>query len=99
MCSIGFTDGLLFYYFGNVDQIAHMMWRARDPGHPAYDPAVDPKYADVIDELYVGLDRIVGDTLDAHRRRRNAHRAVRPRLHLVAAIVPPQHLAEAGGVS
>ena len=60
-----FADGLLFYYFGNVDQIAHMMWRARDPGHPAYDPSVDPKYADVIDELYVGLDHIVGDTLDA----------------------------------
>ena len=60
-----FTDGLLFYYFGNVDQIAHMMWRARDPGHPAYDPAIDPKYADVIEELYVGLDRIVGETLDA----------------------------------
>ncbi len=60
-----FGDGLLFYYFGNVDQIAHMMWRARDPGHPAHDPSVDPKYAEVIDELYVGLDRIVGDTLDA----------------------------------
>ena len=33
-----FTGGLLFYYFGNVDQVAHMMWRARDPQHPAYDP-------------------------------------------------------------
>jgi predicted AlkP superfamily phosphohydrolase/phosphomutase len=60
-----FRDGLLFYYFGNVDQIAHMMWRAKDPGHPAHDPAIDPKYADVIEELYVGLDRIVGETLDA----------------------------------
>jgi predicted AlkP superfamily phosphohydrolase/phosphomutase len=60
-----FKDGLLFYYFGNVDQIAHMMWRARDPGHPAHDPAIDPKYADVIEARYVGLDRIVGDTLDA----------------------------------
>ncbi len=28
----GFRDGLLFYYFGNVDQVSHMMWRARDPG-------------------------------------------------------------------
>jgi predicted AlkP superfamily phosphohydrolase/phosphomutase len=59
-----FTDGLLFYYFGNVDQTAHMMWKSRDPGHPAYDPAVDPKYAEVVEELYVGLDRIVGMTLD-----------------------------------
>ena len=24
----GFDDGLLFYYFGNVDQVSHMMWRA-----------------------------------------------------------------------
>ena len=22
-----FPDGLLFYYFGNVDQVSHMMWR------------------------------------------------------------------------
>ena len=34
-----FTGGLLFYYFGNVDQVSHMMWRARDPGHPAYNAA------------------------------------------------------------
>ncbi|MEX2271255.1 MAG: alkaline phosphatase family protein [Vicinamibacterales bacterium] len=60
-----FTGGLLFYYFGNVDQVAHMMFRARDPGHPAYDAATDPDYAAVIDALYVGLDAIVGETLDA----------------------------------
>ena len=59
-----FTGGLLFYYFGNVDQVSHMMFRARDPEHPAYDPAVDAKYAGVIDTLYAGLDRIVGETLD-----------------------------------
>jgi predicted AlkP superfamily phosphohydrolase/phosphomutase len=61
----GFTGGLLFYYFGNVDQIAHMLWRARDAGHPAYDGAADANYQEVVDELYVGLDRIVGETLDA----------------------------------
>jgi len=56
-----FRDGLLFYYFGNVDQVSHMMWRARDPGHPAYDAAKDASYAHVIDDLYVGLDQIVGE--------------------------------------
>ena len=56
-----FRDGLLFYYFGNVDQVSHMMWRARDPGHPAYDAAKDAPYAHVIDDLYVGLDQIVGE--------------------------------------
>jgi predicted AlkP superfamily phosphohydrolase/phosphomutase len=56
-----FQDGLLFYYFGNVDQVSHMMWRARDPQHPAYDPVKDPPYAHVIEDLYVGLDAIVGE--------------------------------------
>ncbi len=59
-----FTNGLLFYYFGNVDQISHMMWRGRDPGHPAYDADQDAGFAGLIDELYQGLDRIVGYTLD-----------------------------------
>lgn len=59
----GFTDGLLFYYFGNVDQVSHMMWRARDPGHPAYDAVRDRPNAAVVEELYRGLDEVVGETL------------------------------------
>ena len=42
-----------------------MSWRARDSSHPAHDPEADAAYAEVIDELYVGLDKIVGETLDA----------------------------------
>ena len=59
----GFSTGLLFYYFGNLDQVSHMMWRARDPGHPAYVNARDAPYANVIEDLYVAFDRIVGDTI------------------------------------
>ena len=59
-----FHDGFLFYYFGNVDQVSHMMWRPRDPEHPAYDPVADAPFAHVVDDLYVGLDAIVGRTLD-----------------------------------
>ena len=59
-----FRDGLLFYYFGNVDQISHMMWRSRDPDHPAYDAEKDARFSGVIDELYRGLDEIVGYTLE-----------------------------------
>ena len=59
-----FRDGFLFYYFGNVDQVSHMMWRPMDPGHPAYDPAKDARYAHVVEELYAGLDAIVGETLE-----------------------------------
>jgi predicted AlkP superfamily phosphohydrolase/phosphomutase len=59
-----FRGGFLFYYFGNIDQVAHMMWRPMDPQHPAYKPAEDAPYARVVEDLYAGLDAIVGDTLD-----------------------------------
>jgi predicted AlkP superfamily phosphohydrolase/phosphomutase len=57
-----FRDGLLFYYFGNGDQVSHMMWRAMDPGHPAYKPA-DAAFADTVKKIYEQFDRIVGQTL------------------------------------
>ena len=57
------TDGFLFYYFGNIDQVSHMMWRPMDPQHPAYDPAVDPQYSRVVENLYEEMDAIVGRTL------------------------------------
>jgi predicted AlkP superfamily phosphohydrolase/phosphomutase len=59
----GFSEGLLFYYFENLDQVSHMMWRARDPGHPAYDEARDAPYARVVEDVYVAFDQIVGETL------------------------------------
>ena len=64
MSSSSLTRGLLFYYTGNVDQVSHVMWKTLDPEHPAYDPEVDPKYADLIENLYVGLDDMVGHTLE-----------------------------------
>jgi predicted AlkP superfamily phosphohydrolase/phosphomutase len=57
-----FQDGLLFYYFGNGDQVSHMMWRAMDPGHPAYKPA-DAAFANSVKTIYEQFDRIVGETL------------------------------------
>lgn len=59
-----FDRGLLFYYFGNTDQVGHMMWRSMDPDHPAYDPEVDPKYAEVMPSLYEEMDGVVGYTLE-----------------------------------
>ncbi len=56
--------GLLFYYFGFTDQVSHLFWGSMDPEHPTYDPAVDPKYADVVPKLYEEADRIVGYALD-----------------------------------
>ena len=60
----GSDERLLFYYFGHVDQVSHMMWRAMDPQHPAYNAATDAPHRHVVEDLYVGLDRIVGSTLD-----------------------------------
>ena len=62
-----FTDGpggLFFYYFGNLDQVSHLMWGAMDPEHPAYDPEVDPQYAEVVPRLYEEADRIIGYVLE-----------------------------------
>ncbi len=57
-----FTDGLLFYYFGHVDQVSHVSWRSMDPGHPAYTEA-DAAYRDVIANLYVEMDAVVGQAM------------------------------------
>ena len=59
-----FESGLLFYYFGNLDQISHMMWRPMDPDHPAYDAERDAPYADVIPKIYEQMDAVVGHTLE-----------------------------------
>jgi hypothetical protein len=57
-----FTDGLLFYYFGHVDQVSHVMWRPMDSGHPAYTEA-DRPYRSVVEDLYAEMDTVVGDTV------------------------------------
>lgn len=56
-----FGGGFLFYYFGDLDQVSHMMWRAMDPEHPAYDPIADAPYRHVIEDLYVEFDGILGE--------------------------------------
>jgi predicted AlkP superfamily phosphohydrolase/phosphomutase len=58
-----FMGGFLFFYFGHIDQVSHMMWGATDPTHPAHDSVADARYADVVEKLYVQADSIVGETL------------------------------------
>lgn len=58
-----FERGLLFFYFGHTDQLAHVFWRDRDPGHPGRVPEQGDKYASVIDDTYIEMDRVVGDAL------------------------------------
>ena len=59
-----FDGDFLFYYFGNLDQTSHMLWDTLDPGHPAYVPEIDGRFAGVIESIYQELDEVVGHTLD-----------------------------------
>lgn len=59
-----FSQGCLFFYFGSTDLVSHMFWRDRDPDHPGRKPEQGNRYANVIDELYIHMDQLVGDTLD-----------------------------------
>ncbi len=59
-----FEEGLLFYYFGNLDQVSHMMWRPMDREHPAYDPVEDGPFEGVVEGLYEEYDSLVGYTLE-----------------------------------
>ena len=59
-----FEGGFLFYYFGNLDQVSHMMWRTMDAEHPAHDPVADAPFADAIIDRYLEVDELVGATLE-----------------------------------
>lgn len=54
-----FRGGLLFVYFGTIDQVSHTFWRTLAPTLP---PELQP-LADVIPERYAELDAIVGDAI------------------------------------
>ncbi len=55
-----YQGGLLFFYFGQPDQIAHMFWGARNPNHPALTAAEHEKYKGVMEEVYQRMDGVVG---------------------------------------
>jgi len=59
-----FRRGCLCFYFGAPDLLQHMFWRDRDPQHPGYDPRQAERYGKVVEETYVGTDRLVGDALE-----------------------------------
>lgn len=60
-----FERGLLFYYFGNGDLVSHMLWGATDPTHPNYDPDSDARFETVIEDIYMGFDRVLEHTLNS----------------------------------
>jgi predicted AlkP superfamily phosphohydrolase/phosphomutase len=58
-----FEEGLLYFYFGSLDQSTHMMWRCMDVGHPAYDPEEDAEFSDFLENLYVKFDGVLGEVM------------------------------------
>ena len=59
-----FASGCLFFYFGTPDLVSHIFWRDQDPKHPGRDPEQGDRYANVIEDTYVKMDAIVGETLE-----------------------------------
>lgn len=62
--SSGSPRRFLFYYFGNLDQVSHMMWQVIDPEHPMYDAEANAKLGNPIEEVYRNADEMLGYTLD-----------------------------------
>lgn len=59
------ADDLTVCVFDTPDRIQHMFWRYLEDDHPAHRQVPpDPKYADVIERLYLEMDKLVGQTLD-----------------------------------
>ncbi len=73
--------------------ISHMMWRPMDPGHPAYDPVKDPPFADAVPVRLRAGRRPRELRPRPHGRGHAAGRHVGPRLHELAAHLPPERLA------
>lgn len=52
-----FDDGVLFIYFGSIDQLSHTFWRATEPDAPE---DLRP-FRDTLASVYERIDRVVGD--------------------------------------
>jgi predicted AlkP superfamily phosphohydrolase/phosphomutase len=60
-----FKEGFFFCLFDTPDRLQHMLWRFREPGHPAnLGGNPDPELARAIEEHYRECDRIVGRVLE-----------------------------------
>ncbi len=56
--------GCVVCVFDGPDRIQHMFWRFIDPNHPAATDAQREKYGDVLRQMYVRMDELVGRVLE-----------------------------------
>ncbi len=59
-----YEGGVLFFYFGGTDQVAHMFWGARHTDHPALTAEEHAKYKNVMADLYERMDAVVAKTIE-----------------------------------
>jgi predicted AlkP superfamily phosphohydrolase/phosphomutase len=63
-----FERGHLFFYFGSTDQVGHMFWSAQMESHPALTEEETEKYRNVMRDLYVQVDDVVGMVVERFPR-------------------------------
>ncbi|MCP4570938.1 MAG: hypothetical protein GY838_01175 [bacterium] len=61
---VALDEGFLFFYFNSPDQSCHVFWRTFDEDSPTHAEA-DPHFRGRVRDLYVELDGVLGETLDA----------------------------------
>lgn len=49
--------------FSEAHCAGHQLWHFHDPAHPAYDPQVTRDTGDLVRQVYVAIDRAIGDIL------------------------------------
>jgi predicted AlkP superfamily phosphohydrolase/phosphomutase len=59
-----FDQGFFFFYFSGLDQTAHMLWRAMDEEHAAYDPEVAAQVGDTLAWFYQQMDAVLGRVVE-----------------------------------
>jgi predicted AlkP superfamily phosphohydrolase/phosphomutase len=57
------NDTLLVHYFEFTDRLGHILWRALDPQHPAYDSRTAGALRHMMESGYELMDSIVGDVV------------------------------------
>jgi predicted AlkP superfamily phosphohydrolase/phosphomutase len=63
-----YHDGFLFFYFSSTDLQAHMFWWNGDEPHPVRSPEKARRFNGVIEDLYVEMDKVVGEVVDRYGR-------------------------------